>query len=117
MAVYQHAAKQNRVRQTRQIAFSTLDRVRRDVMDPTKVLLHGFMQDKDPFIDLCLTPVSEQEVKQQRWHQLQDQLEFLKRRIRVQFVRRGHRAMLENMMIAKRKMEFEQDQLVRQQAA
>ena len=110
MAVYQHAASQNRVRQTRQIAFSTLDRVRRDVVDPTKVLLHGFMQEKDSFIEKCLAPISEQELTQQRWHQLQNKFDFVKRRIRVQFVRRGHRAMLENMMIAKKRLEDQQDQ-------
>lgn len=58
MAVYQYAAKLGRTRRTRQIAFSTTQRVRRDLSDPNKVLLHGFMQDKDLFIDQCLSPLS-----------------------------------------------------------
>ena len=114
MAVYQYAAKLDRVRQTRQIAFSTLDRVRRDVADPNKVLLHGFMQEKDSFIEQCLAPISQQELQHKRWHQIQEHIEYLKRRVRVQFVRRGHRAMLENMMIAKKRLEDQQDELAEQ---
>jgi len=100
MAVYQYAAAQNGVRPTTQIAFSTLGRVRRDVMNPEKVLLHGFMQDKDQFIDACLQPVSSEERAWQAWHPVQESWERMKRRMTVMVVRRGHRAMLENMLLA-----------------
>ena len=101
MAVYQHALRNGGIRKTEQIAFSSLGRVRRDVQCPKKVLLHGFMQEKDQFIDACLRPVTLQERQASVWHPLQDQLELLRRRFRVQFVRHGHRAMLENMLLAK----------------
>ncbi len=105
MAVYQYAQKLGRARFTRQISFSTLDRVRRDVADQDKVLLHGFMQDKDPFIKQCLTPLTAREMKSANWNSVLDQLETAKRKLKVQFVRRGRKAMLENMFLAKQKHE------------
>ena len=109
MAVYQYALRENGIRKTDLIAFSSLNRVRRDVQCPDKVLLHGFMQDKDQFIDECLRPVSESERQASVWHPLQDQFELLQRKIRVQFVRHGHRAMLENMLLAKYEAESSQE--------
>ncbi len=105
MEVFQYAIRQDGVRPTRQIAFSTLARVRRDVVCPDKVLLHGYLQDKDSFIDACLRPVSAGERRASIWHPLQDQMEMLQRRIRVNFVRRGHRAMLENVLLTKQQVE------------
>ncbi len=105
MAVYRHAHQQGGVRKSELIAFSTLSRVRRDVQSPDKVLLHGFMQDKDAFVDACLQPVSPRESRAAVWHPLQERIELVKRRIRVQFIRRGHRAMLENMLLTKQKAE------------
>lgn len=110
MAVYQYAENKNRVRPTRQIAFSTLKRVRRDVLDPDKVLLHGFMQEKDTFIEKCLAPVTRREQQLAPWNGVHERIEDFQRRIRVQFVRRGHRAMWENMMLTKKRMEQEQDE-------
>ena len=55
MAVYQYAQKLGRARFTKQIAFSAHSRVRRDIADQDKVLLHGFMQQKDRFIEQCVT--------------------------------------------------------------
>lgn len=107
MAVYQYAKKLGRARFTQQISFSTLTRVRRDVADSNKVLLHGFMQEKDLFIEQCLTPLTDRERNSQGWHPVLDQIETAKRKFRVQFVRRGHRAMLENMFLAKQKFESE----------
>ena len=72
------------------------------------------MQEKDSFIEQCLAPISQQELQHKRWHQIQEHIEYLKRRVRVQFVRRGHRAMLENMMIAKKRLEDQQDELAEQ---
>ena len=101
MAVYQYAQSLGRVRKTDLISFSTMSRVRRDVMDPDKVILHGYLQEKDPFIDACLKPVSDSEQKMASWHPIQEKMEHLARTVRVQFVRRGHRAMLENVFLAK----------------
>ncbi len=99
MAVYQHAEKLGRIRQTDLISFSTMSRVRRDVMNPNKAVLHGYLQNKDAFIDACLRPVSERELQLASWHPLQNQVEHIARSIRVQFIRRGHQAMLENVFL------------------
>ncbi len=105
MAVYQYAKTKDQVRPSRQISFSTVGRVRRDLLDPQKVLLHGFMQEKDAFIDACLKPVTAREQNSANWIPLRDRMENLGRRVRVCFVRRGHRAMFENMLLAKSRME------------
>jgi hypothetical protein len=36
------------------IRFSTLERVQQDLADPHKVLLHGYLQDKDSFLSACM---------------------------------------------------------------
>lgn len=106
MAVYQFAKEKGLAKECRAISFSTTDRVRRDLMDSSKVLLHGFMQDKDPFIDDCLRPLSEAEIRSARWSQMQEQIETARRKLRVLFVRRGRKAMLENMFLAKQRYEL-----------
>lgn len=107
MAVYRFAAEKGLARECRAIAFSTTERVRRDLLDPSKVLLHGFMQEKDRFIESCVTPLSEQELKNAKWAAMQDQLESTRRKLRVWKVRKGKQAMLENMFLAKQRHETE----------
>ena len=103
MAVFEHAQAKGRARFTNQIAFSTLSRVRRDLLDDDKVLLHGFMQDKDKFVEQCVTPLTDHEKKSAVWNPMWEKLENLQRQIRVGFVRKGQRAMLENMFLAQAK--------------
>ena len=105
MAVFEYANSVGGVRNTKQIAFSTMNRVRRDKQCEEKVLLHGFMQEKDAFIDECLRPITEQEKLAASWHPLQERWELIQRAVRVQFVRRGHKAMLENMLLTKQRYE------------
>jgi len=105
MAVFQYAKKLGRVRFSSQISFSTTARMRRDLLDDRKVLLHGFMQDKDKFIEGCLRPLTEQEKSAARWEPVRESWEQLQRQIRVRVIRKGHRAMLENMFLAKSKFE------------
>ena len=105
MAVFQYAQSVGRAVSTNLISFSTNSRVRRDLLDEEKVLLHGFMQDKDLFVDQCLCPLSEKEISGAVWNGTRDQIETLQRRLRVWFVRRGREAMLENMFLAKAKFD------------
>ena len=107
MAVYQYAQQRGLARECRAIAFSTSKRVRRDLLDSSKVLLHGFMQEKDSFIDACTTPVSAEELKHSKWVAWQDKLESMQRQLRVLKVRKGKQAMLENMFLAKQRHEAE----------
>ena len=105
VAVYKFAVEAGRVMPTDQITFSDNRRVRRDIMDDRRTLLHGFMQDKDQFIDNCVRPVTSSERSTQLFSPLQETLETWQRKVRVMFVRRGHQAMLENMLLAKQRME------------
>jgi hypothetical protein len=105
MAVYQFAKERGLARECRAISFSTTDRVRRDLMDSSKVLLHGFMQKKDQFIEDCIRPLDKSELQNAKWNVLQEQIETTRRRLRVWFVRRGRQAMLENMFLAKQRHE------------
>ena len=100
MSVYQYGKEIGGVKRTEQISFSTLTRVRRDLLDQKKCILHGFMQDKDPFIEACVKPITDWERKSSSFIPVRDQMEVIGRRIKVRFVRRGHQAMLENMLLA-----------------
>lgn len=100
MAIFPFAAKTGRAETSRQICFSTTDRARRDVLDPDRVILHGFMQDKDRFIELCNAPVTGRELSARMFNPLLNRMETVRRRVRVFFVRRGPRAMFENMLLA-----------------
>jgi len=101
VVVYKHAKKLGRVKSTGLIDFSTNERVRRDLLDDRKVVLHGFMQEKDSFIEDCLTPLTERELKGAYLNPLRDTLESSRRKFRVWMVRRGKQAMYENMLLAK----------------
>ena len=105
MAVFQFAQQRGLARECRAIAFSTTARVRRDLADSSKVLLHGFMQEKDEFIDNCIRPLTDSEIQAAKWHALQDQIESTRRKLKTWFVRNGREAMLENMFLAKQKYE------------
>lgn len=107
MSVFKYASDVGRARETRSICFSTLNRVRRDVANPDKVLLHGFMQEKDEFIEQSLLPLTDAEIDSQRvWNEIREHAETVKRKLRVLFVRKGREAMLENMFLAKQKYEL-----------
>ena len=100
MSVYQYGKEIGGMKTTELISFSTLKRVRRDLLDTSKCILHGFMQDKNQFIDACVKPITAWEQRSSSLIPVRDQMEVLGRRIKVRFVRRGHQAMLENMLLA-----------------
>ena len=103
MAVFRHAETVGRIVYSDQITFSNTARVRRDVVNPQLVILHGFMQDKDAFIDQCVLPVTPEERQATlAWSSVNERWENIRRQIKVMFVRKGQQAMWENMMLAKR---------------
>lgn len=103
MAIYREAKKIGNTVCSEQIMFSTEQRARRDVLDPNIVLLHGFMQEKDRFIDLCCEPITEFERSIQPLNGLLDAIENMQRQIKTLWIRRGRQAVLENMFLEKRK--------------
>jgi hypothetical protein len=100
MAVYHFARAVGGIHPTDQICFSTLQRVWRDVADPSKVVLHGFMQDKDRFVERCLAAVAHGRTSSTLFDPMARQLENLGRQVRIYFVKRGPQAMLENVLLA-----------------
>lgn len=94
LSVYAFAEKMGRAFGTQSIGFASVDRARLEISKPERVLLHGFMQDKDAFIQKCID-VSREEVESYQppapWV---ESLDHAYRRFKVRFVIRGHRAML-----------------------
>lgn len=105
MSVFRFGQAVGELRPSKQIAFSTLQRARRDLLSPEKCVLHGFMQDKDRFIEECVRPLSQSELNSRLLAPLSERIEQLQRQMRVLFVRHGQRAMLENMLLAKQRVE------------
>ena len=105
VVVYRHAQEIGRAKGTNAISFSTMNRVRRDLMDDEKVLLHGYLQEKDEFVQQCVTPVTERERRSANWVPIQNKLESMKRRVKVYFFRKGKKAMLDNMFNEKEKLQ------------
>lgn len=103
MSVYNLGLGIGEMRATRQIAFSTVERARRDLLSQEKCVLHGFMQDKDRFIGECVRPISRSEQRLRPFSPVQERWERLRRQVRVLFVRRGNQAMLENLFLAKQR--------------
>lgn len=104
MAVYRHARQVGVTVCSEQIMFSTTTRARRDILNPELVLLHGFMQDKDRFIEICCEDVSDFELKTQPLNGLLDAIDNVQRLVRTMWIRRGRQAVLENMFLEKRKL-------------
>ncbi len=100
MTIYQFAMAADGIQHTDQICFSTLERVHRDAADPIKVILHGYMQDKDLFVERCRTAVTQGQPRLSIFDPLAQRFETFRRRVRVRFVKRGPRAMLENVLLS-----------------
>lgn len=105
MAVFPQAKSIGSVISTTGIAFSTLASARRDMLDSNKFLLHGFMQDKDRFINRCTQPITAREQLNQRFIPALNRVDNFKRHCRVWFFRFGYEAMFENMMLTKHQQE------------
>ncbi len=104
MAVYPFARECGKVVISGRIGFSTNSTVRRDVQTGEKCVLHGFMQDKDQFVDSATRPVTAREKSSRFLFPLQERMEDFRRWLRVTFVRKGPRAMLENTLLTQKRM-------------
>ena len=100
LAVYPFVMeKPERMRVTNTIALSSMDRCRADIVDQRRMILHGFMQNKDDFIDRCRQPVSQLELNRYQgklhYHPLGNAIE----RTKLMFMGRGPEAMLAAMFL------------------
>ncbi len=101
MVVYPIAKSLGTVVETQKIGFSTIESARRDLLNPSKVLVHGYMQDKQQFVDRCVAPVLKHERLTIPLIPALNRIDMMKRHFRVWFFRFGRQAMFENMMLTK----------------
>ncbi|MEC9093457.1 MAG: hypothetical protein VX438_12165 [Planctomycetota bacterium] len=100
VAVYPYVLeKPGALKVSQTISLSTMQRCRSDIIDPRRMILHGFMQDKDDFIDKCRQPVSEDEktdfAEPRHYHRFEQAFE----RTKLLFMGRGPEAMLHAMFL------------------
>ena len=109
MAIYPHLKSSGRFATTQTLAFSTIKRCRRDMANPQTAILHGFLQDKNSFVDKC---VQELEPHEKEYHQPSKYVASIvnvSTRLNLRFFKRGKRAMLQALLL-------EQAELARSQA-
>ncbi len=100
MVIYEYLKAQDICATTESIAFSTVENCRTDLADDRFAILHGFMQEKNSFINKCMDPSSLAEIKaanapidigrEKRKRQLT--------RLKHRFIKRGRKAMLEALL-------------------
>ena len=81
------------------ISLSTMDRCRADIVDDRRQILHGFLQEKDDFIDKCRQPVTAEERKLYSNKGRYRHLEQVMERTKLLFMGRGPEAMLNAMFL------------------
>lgn len=92
----------------RAIRLSTLDRCRSDIVDPECLVLHGFMQDKDDFIDKCRQPVTfAEKAELDKLKNRKGPVGFALENARLLFMGRGREAMLDAMYLEMDRMDYE----------
>lgn len=99
VAIYPYLLETGRMKESQTIALSTMERCRADVVDPRRTILHGFMQDKDDFIDKCRQPVTSDERKQFENQSHYSSLNQAIERTKLLFMGRGPEAMLNAMFL------------------
>lgn len=113
VAVYPYVAAQpGRLKVSQTIALSTMERCRGDIVDPRRMILHGFMQNKDDFIDKCRQPVTPAERQQLSGVSHYRPLEQAVERAKLMFMGRGPEAMLNAMFL-----EIDRNEYLDQKAA
>ena len=105
MVIYEFLKASDIYAKTESIAFSTLENCRKDLADERRMLLHGFMQPKNEFINACL-PTSTSDELQSASQPVDVRAEDFKDRIaqlKLRFVKRGPKAMLEALLMEQRR--------------
>jgi hypothetical protein len=97
VAIYPYVKHNDRTRRTEAIAFSTVEDCRRDAADARYAVLHGFLQNKEEFLNRCLMPLpNETTTREARW-----QVPFWLRcwkSLRLSFYWHRQRALLEALL-------------------
>lgn len=99
--LYAAACRAGGVKATRQIAFSTTERARRDSSDPELSLLHGYMQDKDAFIARCLAADPGDSSTRASRHRIVETLSNSYRKLRLHLPMSRNRLVIESLLLAR----------------
>lgn len=100
VAIYPYLQeKPGRMKVSQTIALSTMERCRADIVDSRRMILHGFMQNKDDFIDKCRQPVTVEEKNRLESQSHYRPFEQAVERTKLLFMGRGPEAMLNAMFL------------------
>jgi hypothetical protein len=99
VAIYPFLKQEGRFSTTESLAFSTMDRCRRDIVDPRYVILHGYLQDKDAFVDRCLQPLMDVERAISVTHPTLEAFRQWLWKMRLKFDNRGTEALFETLLM------------------
>jgi hypothetical protein len=104
VATYPYIKLKQRFTVTQAIAFSTVKNSEQDIANPHKAILHGFLQDKDQFVDRCVKVLFSKDRTDfcepaPLIRMLRDGL----KQLNLRFVKRGSLAMLEALLMEQEK--------------
>lgn len=99
LSVFESAQEIGRAYGTPTIGFATVDRAEHEISKPERVLLHGFMEDKDKFIETCINLSSKPIAEFQLPSPLAENVDHVYRSLKLRFVTRGKRAMLNALQL------------------
>ena len=105
MVVFKHAEAVGRAVGTQQIAFGTVQSVAEEASREDRVLLHGFMQDKDAFLDACLAIDAECSEEVHEASHFKQQVDEAYEKFLLRFVVRGRPAMLRALLLKQKQLE------------
>jgi len=99
VAIYPFLKENGRFVATPLLAFSTVDKCRSDMADPRKAILHGFLQDKDVFVEKCVQPLLPNEQRFRESSPIMFATKSWLTRMKLRFLKRGKEAMLQALLL------------------
>ena len=106
MVVYQHAESLGRASRTPQIAFATVPTALAQANRNDRVLLHGFMQNKDDFLDMCLASDPDSSPPATPPSAWMEQFRDIYEKFLLRFIVRGRPAMLRALLLKQKHLEY-----------
>ena len=98
-AVYPYIKETGRYQATEALAFSTTERCRKDMADPRRAILHGFMQDKNLFVKRTSRPLTSLDPTYQEASDAIIRIRERLKHIELRFFKRGRRAMMDALLM------------------
>ncbi len=98
MAIYEHLQSMGEGQASDLITLSSIKHSRRDIERRAPVILHGFFQDKEQFVDVCVEIARDNPKKNVEYGRLNQLYDQTWRRLKVGIMRRGRRAFIETLL-------------------